>query len=221
MVSSTVYGIEATLEQIYSILDSFGYEVWISDLGTIPNWFVNHPFDDCLEAVKSCDLFFSIITPRYGSGVVAGQLGITHQELEMAIKQKIPRWVMAHERVILARSFFKKLGKHSIQQRSDLLDSLGLLAPDEHKKMVRREEKVIEDFRLVDMYDIATRQATASVMSRTGSWVQRYRTEEDIRRYVGAQFSDYQRIEGNLAALKQARKKDAKNKATKKAGRHK
>ncbi|HAR64127.1 MAG: hypothetical protein DKM50_05500 [Candidatus Margulisiibacteriota bacterium] len=35
LVSSSVYGIEELLERIYSILTSFGYEVWMSHKGTI------------------------------------------------------------------------------------------------------------------------------------------------------------------------------------------
>ena len=69
MVSSTVHGISSTLKQIYAQLEGYGYEVWMSDAGTIPNFFNHHPFTDCLEAVENCDLFFSLITPRYGSVV--------------------------------------------------------------------------------------------------------------------------------------------------------
>lgn len=36
MVSSTVYGVEDELERIYSKLTSFGYEVWMSHMGTLP-----------------------------------------------------------------------------------------------------------------------------------------------------------------------------------------
>jgi hypothetical protein len=36
MVSSSVYGQEELLERIYSLLTSFGYEVWMSHKGTIP-----------------------------------------------------------------------------------------------------------------------------------------------------------------------------------------
>lgn len=35
MVSSTVYGIEDLLDQIYAALTSFGYEVWCSHSGTV------------------------------------------------------------------------------------------------------------------------------------------------------------------------------------------
>ena len=36
MVSSTVYGLEGFLDRIFAILESYGYEVWMSHKGTIP-----------------------------------------------------------------------------------------------------------------------------------------------------------------------------------------
>jgi hypothetical protein len=194
MVSSTVYGIEPLLEQVFGILESFEYEVWMSFMGTIPNFSRNHAFDDCLEAVKQCDVFFSIITPQYGSGVLDGNLGITHQELELAIQRRVPRWVMAHERVKLARSFFKKLGYHTTNQRDELLSWLGFDDADERKKMLKREANIIDDFRVIDMYDLASRQGIANVDQRNGNWVQEFKRDDDVKRYVNAQFHDLVRI---------------------------
>ena len=36
MVSSTVYGLEGFLDQVFAILEGYGYEVWMSHKGTIP-----------------------------------------------------------------------------------------------------------------------------------------------------------------------------------------
>ena len=36
LVSSTVYGIEELLDQVYALLGGFGYEVWMSHKGTVP-----------------------------------------------------------------------------------------------------------------------------------------------------------------------------------------
>ena len=85
MVSSSVYGIEDYLDQIFALLGQFGYEVWMSHKGTIPIYPNQTALESCLTAVENCDLFLSIITPRYGSGVVQDQLSITHQELLKAI----------------------------------------------------------------------------------------------------------------------------------------
>ena len=85
MVSSTVYGIEDLLDQVYALLSGFGYEVWCSHKGTMPVYPNKTAFESCLLAVERCDLFLGIITPHYGSGVVSGGLSITHQELLKAI----------------------------------------------------------------------------------------------------------------------------------------
>jgi len=68
-VSSTVYGIEPILDQIYALLTGFGYDVWMSRKGTVPVLPNRHAFESCLEAVARCDLMLAIITPQYGSGV--------------------------------------------------------------------------------------------------------------------------------------------------------
>ncbi len=218
MVSSTVHGIQPLLEQVYGQLDGYGYDVWMSAMGTIPNFSSNHAFEDCLKAVETCDLFFSLITPRYGSSV--GDLGITHQELARAIKKKTPRWVMVHDRVTLARSFFRKLGYRSTKDRKELMDWLGFDDVDEYKAMVKREASVIDDFRVIDMFDIASRQ-NIPASERQGNWVQPYRADEDVRRYVNAQFGDYAHIVRQLAAHKRkvakktTKKRVAKKKTTK------
>ncbi len=69
MVSSTVYGIEELLEKIYATLTAFGYEVWMSHKGTLPVSSTRTAFENCLHGVEYCDLFLSLITPQYGSGV--------------------------------------------------------------------------------------------------------------------------------------------------------
>jgi hypothetical protein len=170
----------------------------MSAAGTIPNFFTNHPFTDCLKAVESCDLFLSLITPRYGS--VVDDVGITHQELVKAIECQVPRWVMVHERVTLVRSFFIKLGFKDTAARQSLLNSLGFDDPEKHKQMVRREASVIDDFRVVDMFDVASQQELAP-KDRIGSWVQPYSQEEEIRRYVNTQFGDYTAMQTQLSSL--------------------
>ncbi len=203
MVSSTVHDIAPLLEQIFGILESFDYEVWMSHMGTIPNYSGNHAWTDCLEAVKNCDLFLSIITPRYGSGVADGQHGITHQELELAMQRPIPRWVVAHERVKIARAVFRKLGKDSSAARGELFNILGFGAGEEYKKMVRRDSDIIDDFRVIDMYELAT-QHGIPIENRVGNWVQEFKQPDDVRRYVSAQFHDVARVRDNIARIASA-----------------
>lgn len=221
MVSSTVYGIEETLEQVYSSLKLFGYDVWMSAQGTLRTFSQNHAFDDCLDAVNQCDLFFSIITPQYGSGVLRGENGITHRELSLAIDRDVPRWVMAHERVVIARSIFRKFGCRSIAERSDFLNQLGYDDPKKFKDLISRENKVLDDFRVIDMYDEAIRD-DVEVAKRRGNWVQSYSLSSEILRYVEAQLGDYDFIKSRVDGLKKTQRAAAVGKskrasATKKA----
>ncbi len=59
MVSSTVYGIEELLEQVYALLTGFGYEVWASHMGTVTVYPTQTALESCMTAVQDCDLFLS------------------------------------------------------------------------------------------------------------------------------------------------------------------
>ena len=120
---------------------------------------------------------------------------------------------MAHDRVTLARSFFKKLGCHNSAQRKELLDRLGFDDPRQYKAMVKRESKVIDDFRVIDMFDIASRQ-NITPAARQGNWVQPYQTDDDVRRYVTAQFGDYEHIRKQFVAHKRKIAKKVARKTT-------
>jgi hypothetical protein len=139
MVSSTVYGAEELLDQIYALLTGFGYEVWRSHKGTVPVYPNQTALESCLTAVERCDLFLSIITPRYGSGVVGEELSITHRELLRAIELNKPRWILAHDHVVFARTLLRKLGARNQAQREDLLGKLGFGDPPSLKELRKRK----------------------------------------------------------------------------------
>lgn len=61
MVSSSVYGIEDLLDQVFAMLRGFGYTVWMSHAGTIPINPGKSNFENCLAAVEDCDLFFESV----------------------------------------------------------------------------------------------------------------------------------------------------------------
>ncbi|MCG2661170.1 MAG: DUF4062 domain-containing protein, partial [Kiritimatiellae bacterium] len=57
MVSSTVYPIRPLLQKLQGVLDSAGWEVWVSDQGSVP---VDSDFSalkNCIRAVDDCDAF--------------------------------------------------------------------------------------------------------------------------------------------------------------------
>lgn len=107
MISSTVYGIEELFDRIYILLTTFGYEVWMSHKGTMPVFSNCSAFENCLRAVEKCDLFLGLITPYYGSGKDDDGFSISHKELRKAIELKKPRWLLAHDHVVFARSLLK------------------------------------------------------------------------------------------------------------------
>src|SRR5690349_10224336 len=102
MVASSVYGFETDLDQICGVLDTYGYSVMNSRRGTIPTHPGKTNKDNCLDAVRECDVFLGIIRPFYGSGVV-GERSITHEEVRLAIELNKPRWFLVHGHVTFAR----------------------------------------------------------------------------------------------------------------------
>lgn len=195
MVSSTVYGIEELLEQVYALLSGFGYEVWCSHKGTVRVYPNQTALDSCLAAVERCDMFLCIITPQYGSGVLPGEHGFTHQELLKAIELNKPRWILAHHHVPFLRSVFMKLGCRSAGDRNAMFSKLGFDAEDERKKLKQRQKAVIDDFRVIDMYDAAIRRDLKTYQDCTGNWVQKFSSNEDAKLFATAQFGRYGEVE--------------------------
>jgi len=180
LVSSTVYGIEELLERIYTLLTTFGYEVWMSHKGTFSVRSDRTAFNNCLAAVDKCDLFLGIITPSYGSGKDGDELSITHQEIQRAISLNKPRWLLAHDHVVFARR---------------LLRDIGLGAPEKRRKLkLKKGANSLTDLRVIDMYEEATRQVEP-LDERYGNWVQEFNTDEDALLFATFQFSRYQEVE--------------------------
>lgn len=188
MVSSTVYGIEELLDRIYTLLTSFGYEVWMSHKGTVPVFSNRTAFDNCLQAVNHCDLFLGIITPNYGSGQNPddpSDLSITHKEILRAIELKKPRWLLAHENVVFARSFLNNLGYKGKKERAQL---------------ILRKNQVFTDLRIIDLYEEAImdnnrHSERVPLDDRKGNWVQKFQSDNDGTVFVNAQFFRYQEVE--------------------------
>lgn len=181
MVSSAVYGFEELLDRIYATLSTLGYEVWMSHKGTMPVDPKLTALESCRRAVEGCDLFLGIILPRYGSGKEDPKDdSIVHEELRVAIDEKKPRWILAHDHVVFARSFLDNLCKQSKLKRKDL--------------EIKRSP-VFEDLRILDMYDLATRQDVEVYRDRTGNWVQKFGSTDEASLYAVSQFRRYQEAE--------------------------
>lgn len=183
MVSSTVYGVEELLDLVYTLLTSFGYEVLMSHKGTLPVSSEQTAFENCLAAVKQCDLFLGIITPQYGSGVDNTGISITHQEMKAAIALEKPRWFLAHDHVVFARILLRDLGYKDQQQRQSL--------------SLKHKATSITDLKVIDMYEDATMEQLP-LNERQGNWVQKFERDGEAGLFVTAQFSRYQDLEQRL-----------------------
>lgn len=179
MVSSTVYGIEDLLDQLYALLDKFGYDVIMSHRGTIAVNSSEHAFESSLKAVEKCDLFLGLIMPSYGSGIAKGRLSITHQELRKAIELNKPRWFLAHEFVVFARLMLRGL-KHKTSADRASIEFSGAGG--------------LNDLRVIDMYEDAILH-TKDLEERQGNWVQKFTSAEDALLFASAQFHRYAEIE--------------------------
>lgn len=177
MVSSTVYGSEEMLDQVYAALSSFGYNVWMSRAGTIPVHPHKSNFQNCIAAVRDCDVFLGIITNRYGSGRRGTDLSITHQEVLKAIEIRKPAWFLVDHDVVVARQLLRqfRFTKHR--------------PPRKRKGLIFEPTAVLDDLRILDMYESAMR-TDIPLPERTGNWVQEYIDTSDILRFLEAQFSD-------------------------------
>lgn len=184
LVSSTVYGIEELLDRVYTLLTGFKYEVWMSHKGTVPVRSDRNAFENCISAVERCDLFLGIITPHYGSGQdkqKSGEPSITHQEMRKAIELKKPRWILAHDHVVFARS---------------LLANLGFKGKAGRAKLTLKPRQILDDLRVLDLYEEATIDTDETPLAeRDGNWVQKFKNTEDGSLFVGAQFFRYQEVE--------------------------
>lgn len=183
MVSSAVYGFEELLDRIYATLSGpdFNYEVWMSHAGTMPVDPQVTALESCRRAVQNCDLFLGIILPRYGSGKEKPEDdSIVHEELREAIRCKKPRWILAHDHVVFARSLLGKLGYPSAKKR---------------KLLSLKRSDVFEDLRIIDMYELATRQDVQVYKDREGNWVQKFGTPEAATLYAVSQFRRFQEAE--------------------------
>lgn len=187
MVSSTVYGIEELLNRIYTLLTSYGYEVWMSHKGTVPVKSTRTAFENCLAAVEKCDLFLGLITPSYGSGQDSDDpksLSITHQEMLKAIELKKPRWILAHDHVVFARTLLNNLDYKGKIGRSHLQ---------------LKKNQIFSDLRILDLYEEATIEHespnSVPLAERRGNWVQKFHTASDGVVFVSAQFFRYQEVE--------------------------
>jgi len=195
LVSSTVYGYEEFLESIYALLETFGYDVVMSHKGTVPIDPELSAMNNCLEAVKECDLFLGLILPRYGSGKESTDgLSITHREALRAIEVNKPRWFLVHEHVAIARQLLEPYRDETRKPEFKLKPGIEF-----------KPTAILSDLRVLELYEAAMRHDVSNVAERRGNWVQPYGPDDDARLFATAQFRRYRELaERHLPRLKDA-----------------
>lgn len=194
MVSSTVYGFEDLLDRIYATLSpaELNYEVWMSHAGTMPGNPELTALENCRQAVACCDLFLSLILPTYGSGKEKPEDdSIVHEELRMAIHHKKPRWVLAHEHVVFARSLLNNLEFKGAAGEKNI----PLKGHKGRKRLHLKRSPVFQDLRIIDMYELAIRQDVRVYRDRKGNWVQKFGSPVEACLFTVSQFRRYQEAE--------------------------
>lgn len=184
-VASTVYNFEYVLRQVYELLDSYGYDVCMSHMGTILLDSSKSNLENCINAVNECDVFIGFIRPDYGSGVLdKGDKSITHYEFETAYKREIPRFVLADYRVVFTRSLFRDsfVVEDSTAKRIDF-------------EQISFENNKVMDTRCIRMYNEAIKDKEKPASKRTGNWVQEYISYDDIKMHLESQFKYPERIQ--------------------------
>lgn len=178
MVASSVIGYEDQVERVCGLFEQMGYYPINSHYKTMPVDPSKSNLVNCLTAVENCDVFFGIIRPFYGTGVI-GEISITHEEMKKAIELKKPRWFVAHRDIRVARVLLK-------QYRYLPDDSLN---PD----FTYKPNKLMNDIRVIDMYnDTILNDIPAE--ERVGHWTDESFNIKDIEKVIETQFGKMDRI---------------------------
>lgn len=191
MVSSTVYGIESLLDQIFAQLRTYGYTVWMSRRGTIQLSHGQSALGSCLQAVDQCDIFLGIITGRYGSDIDNSGFSITHREINRAIRNNRPRWFLVEHDVVVTRQVLKSV-HHNPKGKP-------------RKCFCYKGSAIVDDYRVIEMYEKAMR-LDIPLERRKNNWVQEYIHHQDVHDFIAAQFGDIARIKKMLAEKDERRK---------------
>lgn len=185
MVSSSVYGHEGLLDQVFGVLAGYGFDVWMSHKGTIPVLFQATAFESCLRAVQDCDFFLGIITSRYGSGKDGEEQSITHLEIKRAVELGKPRVFLVHRDVVVARQLLRQFRYEKDGTKRD--------------RSFFKPTAVIDDIRVIDMYEDAIREGLP-LAERTGNWAQTYDSPESLLLFLRSQFSNPEELAERISA---------------------
>ena len=212
MLSSTVVGLEDTIEQAAAMLRGYGYDVLSSHLGTImPRPGQTVP-EACVEAVGHADYLVGIIQGRYGSaqqgasGLGDDDVSITHLEQRRAASLDAPRVFFVDRRVDVARSALRpvldRITPTPVDGNDRPIWDLPLAAgqPNPYAR-----SSVLSDLRVLAMLEEAEQGGGGAWVARTGNWCQRYDRSSHILTSLPTLFGDPHRLRADLNAYAAAR----------------
>jgi hypothetical protein len=182
MVASTIHNFEDNILTICSELSTMGYHVLNSHIGSVMVNPHKSNLENCLNAVRECDIFLGIIRPYYGSGNI-DELNITFEEIKLAMKLKKPYWFLVHRDVV----FTRQLKKHLY-----FVDEQG----EESKNVMIKKSSVFDERTLI-IYDHVIKEGTP-IATRTGNWAQEFYRLDEALVYLKAQYEDKDFILGVL-----------------------
>ena len=185
MVGSTVYGFQDHLMAICSQLETYGYNVMNSHMGTMRVDPTRSNMENCLAAVRECDVFLGIIRPYYGTGNIDEATNITFEEIKLAMKLDKPYWFLVHRDVTFARQLFRNLYVEGDERREVLI-----------------KKNTVFDKRTLAVYDHVIKHGQP-LETRSGNWAQEFYRLDEALTYVETQFKDQQFIVDLLARSKE------------------
>lgn len=185
MISSSILGFEDNIKQVAAFLESMGYEVISSLLGTVKVNPDKSNMENCMLAVEECDVFLGFIRTFCGTGNI-GDKNITFEEFKHAIELDKPYWFMAEHDVEFSRKLFST-GIKAIERGKGVWD------------VIQPNTKVFNPL-CIDMYNLVAKNNVKDIPSRTGNWIQPFFQIGDIIKFVDKQFGDIDYIKDIIAS---------------------
>lgn len=160
MISSTVSDFKDVRKALKDLLVETGYEVWVSEDGSIKTKPDRSAFENCFEAVKQADMLIFLIGGHYGALYDAdASISVTRQEYRTALQSGKPHLVFVSSAVWEARAVYKAY----------LESGLPFVCSSQ-----------IKDERVIDFIDEVASQTT-------GNWIHVFNDISDLLRRVRTQ----------------------------------
>lgn len=174
-ISSTVLDLKDLRDFLEYELSKHGFQMLLSEKGTIPADSSKHTYDACIDAAKNCDILIAIIDGRYGGDVPGTGKSITQVEVEAALD--------AGRQV---RVFVRK----------GVWDAKEILKPYFADKVDFKPSKIVSDERVFGVIDAIRRRTV-------GNWIFQFDAGADLLRQLSAQLGFELNLADDKVAVEQ------------------